>query len=176
MARFFVRGGRKFRLEFVVKVRATDAAIFKDPHAADVERVQRVHPSERQPIPRLHLLGQILRAFIHHDVNDDGKKADQNQRDADDGQRYGAGDGKPQNCCRNEAKHHEQVEDGEPSVTGRRPAQNPAQSQRESGEGDRVKEQDSGNVEEKVTERDLERLLLTRGEGCQDGRRSRANV
>ena len=116
-----------------------------------------------QEVPGAQHSGQEpCAAFLHH-VDHDGEDNQHHHRHANAHQCLPAGQRQAKHCQGQDQEAQEEVERGEPAVFGRAVAQGPGQPDGQPGEGYGVPQQDAHDVEEEMTQCDLEGGGIQRG-------------
>lgn len=111
-----------------------------------------------QEIPRSQDLWQVLGALSLHNVHDHHKDTCYGEWDANY-RKDNVIEGNSHDEPGEGEEHEDEVRYGEPSVVGRRVAEDFAHGKRDPHEGNRVKDEDAEHVEEEVHERNLQSIL-----------------
>ena len=172
-----VAGRRRLRRRGIVLIRRfivgqarTTGATNHGHHGPDdsIHRLQRPHP-RRQPIPRLQRGRQTLSPVPLEHRQRRGTDRNDAEDGQDDGQNTVTRRREPEHDQRHDEEHPDQVDDGEPPVSGGGGAEPLGQADRQAGRRQRVEERDAGDVEQKVAEGDLQSGLEAVGRRRQRG-------
>lgn len=127
------------------------------PHDAIV-RLKGAHPHRKElPVPELGW--QDFRPFVldnFHDSHDDNQQDDGTQHSQ---QHVPAGDGQSEHEGGKDEEHEEDVDDSEPSVIGRAVSEKFCHRNSRPEEWERVEDANADDVEEKMAEGHLQRVL-----------------
>ena len=174
----------------VVPVPPSTAAEFRinkihDFRHHSIVRLEGTQPFWR-PFPVFQHFGQDVRRLRLQDIDHDDEKKDEQDGHADPDEDVPAGERQPQDRGGQDEERHEKVSEREPAVIRRRVTQDLRAADRHASHGGhRIPERDTGNVEEQMAQRDLERLLEVRGgrhggengsDGCTNVRSQRQRV
>lgn len=148
-----------FVLRFVFAALAAAAASPAEGHAGGDHSVPGFEGAQRrgQEVPAAEEWRQEPRAAFLHDVHQHHNDGKDQQGHSNPHQHRPARDGEAQDRQREEEKAQEEIQRCEPAVLGRAVAQSFGQSDGDAREGDGIPQQDPADVEEEVTERNLEK-------------------
>jgi len=120
-----------------------------------VEGLQRVHPGGEE-VPGLQPFGQAAGAARLQRVHQPHEEEEAEEGCAHPHQRLPARHGDAEDEGGQQEEADEEVQHGEPAVLGRALAQRLGHADGQAGEGQRVPQQDAGDVEEEVAEGNLQ--------------------